>query len=224
MKKFRLDYDPPKGMDIDNTEHHITEHHTTYRATKTRVTAMERYERNVNMARDYKNGMSMVEIGFKYDMTPNSIGRAIKNNTPDKLDKLKAQAALTEQLIKEYNSGTNTVELAKKYGINKNAIYWKVGLYIRKPKRLKAYTDDVVKDFKAGLNMFDLMEKYGLRQHNIYPMIRPYVQNIREARENNIVSDRDSGMTINKIVIKYKLSNSGIKRILAKKKLEKENE
>lgn len=86
----------------------------------------ERIKRNKNIIEDYKNGKSILEISWKYNLSETMCykilkGKQVPSNLLEK--KMKAYTARNTQIIKQYKSGVTARELGKMYGISMQRIY-----------------------------------------------------------------------------------------------------
>ena len=117
---------------------------------------------------DYQNGMSMRELGEKYNCGSTTINRKLKQFGV----KIRPRGGVQitnlpiDQIIYEYQNGMNLSKLAEKYNCSLPTISDRLkqfGIKILSRGEAKYFDlpiEQIIIDYKSGINAYELGEKY----------------------------------------------------------------
>lgn len=149
-----------------------------------------------------------------------------------------------KRVIEEYKNGKNVSDIAKSHNLTfkqvykilydnkvlrwqrdaivENYHYMKKCSTIKHQSMIKERNENILKDFKSGMrHPHELAKKYNLTESSIYLILRSAGISLRKTnklkyipRNNKIITDFKSGMTLNELSEKYNLSSTTVGKVV----------
>ena len=149
-----------------------------------------------------------------------------------------------KKIIEEYKNGKNVFDIAKSHNLTFEQVYkilydnkvlkWQRDAIVenyhymekcatnKHQSTIKERNENIIKDFKSGMqHPHELAKKYNLSERSIYFILKSAGISLRKnnklkyiPRNNKIIADFKSGMTLNELSEKYNLSPATVGKIV----------
>ena len=183
--------------------------------------------------RKYQNGMSANELAKEYYVSKPTIGRLLKREEIKIRHGSEAylgKVLPAEEIIKKYQGGMNTYELAKEYNVSDSTIgclLKNAGVKMRRLSEARfgkiLPSKNIITQYQNGMSMPQLSKQYRISEHAITNLLKKENIKIRhgsEAKLRMILPSREiaekyqNGMNTVELAKEYNVTYPTIKRLL----------
>ena len=194
---------------------------------------MDKYDDDTinNIINDYNDGMTIIDIFIKYDISSFTLYKLLQDNNVDRNRQTKLTEEQEQEIIQMYLDNYSIKEICKKYNIYHGSIYRILDKnnitrnhQTRQCKIIdKNIINSIINDYNnSDLTVQEICYKYDLNNSTLNNMITKNNVSKRKSGpkktykyiDSDIINDYNNGVDIIDISVRYNISRATVYRIL----------
>ena len=197
-----------------------------------RFISIDDYDDNTinNIINDYKNGVMLIDMCIKYDISEYKLYKVLQNNNIALSKYTKLTKEQEQEIVQMYLDGYRIQDILKKYNISRSVLKRLMDTY-NIPKRNemakkykitdKKIINSIINDYiNSNLLVTEICEKYNIDHCSLNTLVTKNNISTRKSikrkncADSDIINDYNNGIKIADIISKYNTSKTTIYSIL----------